>query len=338
VPDEVREKIPGSYTNPYMKFEGGEEESLPAYNGVTGDIIFRMPHPGGRRVSRQELRKVLLEGVDVRWGKKLRDLAYGDDGVLLTFADGSTAEADFVVGADGASSMARRLLVGVDEGMPKLAGMTFATCIVKYGDAAKVEAVMKLHPVAAIIFCPDSIGGSGGRSLHVIHSHLFSMLTLTSVLKVDDPEDKSTWTMFWVKIWRGGATNLHGQECLDYIKETTKNSYEPFQSMIDWTNDGTQCDADEMKYWVPTAWDNHGGRATIIGDAAHPMLPCKLTFGIRKGVRIALCTNWSIRSRPGLAARHHRRRQLRQDHLGHDGFQGCAEERGDHDSFRSRDD
>jgi hypothetical protein len=95
----------------------------------------------------------------------------------------------------------------------------------------------------------------------------------------------ATWTVFWVKIWRGGATSLHGQECLDYIKETTKNSFEPFQSMIDWTTDGTRCDADEMKYWVPSAWDNHGGRVTIIGDAAHPMLPCKLPVRIEQAHR-----------------------------------------------------
>jgi 2-polyprenyl-6-methoxyphenol hydroxylase-like FAD-dependent oxidoreductase len=174
VPDEVCAKIPESYTNRYMKFEGGEEESLPAFNGVTGDIIFRMAHPGGRRVSRQELRKVLLDGVDVQWGKKLQDLKYEEDGVQLTFADGSTAETDFVVGADGASSMVRQLLVGAEEGKPQLSGMTFATGLIKYGDAAKVEAVTKLHPVAAIIFCPDSIGGCGGKSSHASSTALYA--------------------------------------------------------------------------------------------------------------------------------------------------------------------
>jgi flavin-dependent dehydrogenase len=164
VPDAIKAQIPSSYTNPFMKFEGGEEESIPAYNGVTGDVLFRMNHPGGRRVSRQELRRVLLGGVDVQWGKAVEDLGYEEEGVRITFADGTTALADFVVGADGASSMVRRLLVGEEEGKPDLSGMTWATAIVKYGDEAKVDTMLKLHPVAAIIFCPDSVGGCGGES------------------------------------------------------------------------------------------------------------------------------------------------------------------------------
>lgn len=159
VPDEVKAKLPDSYTNPFMEFKGGDEESMPAFNGLTGDLLFRLPHPGGRRVSRQALRRVLTTGLDIQWGRKLTGLASTDAGVTLAFADGSTFEADFVVGADGAQSTLRQLLLGEEAAKPTLTGLTWATAIVNYNDAEKAKTVLSLHPVAAIVFCPDSVVG-----------------------------------------------------------------------------------------------------------------------------------------------------------------------------------
>jgi len=96
---------------------------------------------------------------------------------------------------------------------------------------------------------------------------------------VDNPEDKSTWTTFWVKIWRKGVfpepPASSGAEALAYLKATTTNLVEPFQSQLDWApEDGSTITfIDEMKTWTPTLpFDTHGGRATLAGDAAHPML------------------------------------------------------------------
>lgn len=94
-------------------------------------------------------------------------------------------------------------------------------------------------------------------------------------MSVDDPNDTSTWTTFWVKIWHGDPVDLKGQEALDYIKENTAPLRGIFQSAIDWTPEGSYVSINEMKYWVPTPWNNHGGRVTLAGDAAHPMLICK---------------------------------------------------------------
>jgi len=100
------------------------------------------------------------------------------------------------------------------------------------------------------------------------------------VMYVDDPEDKATWTTFWVKIWRRGVfpdpPANQGKEALAYLKETTTNLVEPFQSQIDWTpvEDGNAvCFIDEMKTWEPVGTlESHGGRVVLAGDAAHPML------------------------------------------------------------------
>ncbi len=111
---------------------------------------------------------------------------------------------------------------------------------------------------------------------------MMSNMHVSAVMSVDDPDDKSTWTMFWVKIWKGPAVALQGQEAIDFIKGSTKGLYQPFQSAIDWTPDGSPCYVDEMKYWVPVAFDNHAGRVTLAGDAAHPMLICTLRRAVAK--------------------------------------------------------
>ena len=64
------------------------------------------------RIHRAKVQKVLLEeakaqGIEISFGMKLIDLKEEDTGVKLTFANGQTAEADFVVGADGAYSKVR---------------------------------------------------------------------------------------------------------------------------------------------------------------------------------------------------------------------------------------
>lgn len=94
------------------------------------------------------------------------------------------------------------------------------------------------------------------------------------VMSISDPEDASTWTTFWTKIWRAESVKLSGQEALEYIENNTSPLRDVFQSAIDWTPRDSSVHIDEMKYWIPTPWDTLGGRVTLAGDAAHPMLIC----------------------------------------------------------------
>jgi hypothetical protein len=169
LPEHLVEKLPEALCNPALTFDE-EAESLPVYNGETGELLFKNKLPGARRVSRQRLRALLAKDLDeagiIRWGKKLAEFSHdGESGpVQLRFEDGSTFEADYVLGADGSSSKVRELLFNGDEAARvQLSGFMFATAIVQYGDAAKVQAVLKAHPVAAITMAMDSVGGCGGR-------------------------------------------------------------------------------------------------------------------------------------------------------------------------------
>jgi len=74
-------------------------------------------------VHRGDFHALLLEAVapgTIQFGKRLEELEQKGNVVKLVFADGSRAEADLVIGADGVRSRCRELLVGL--AAPKFSG------------------------------------------------------------------------------------------------------------------------------------------------------------------------------------------------------------------------
>lgn len=161
VPKHILANLDDAICNPHLDFNA-EVETLPCYNGVSGDLLFSSPTPGARRVSRRLLRKLLAEGVDIRWNKSVKELSQTDSGVKGEFEDGEAFDADYVLGADGSSSKVRELLLGVEKSRPHGSGFLFATGITKFSDAVKTDAVVQKHPVAALMMGASVVGAVGG--------------------------------------------------------------------------------------------------------------------------------------------------------------------------------
>ncbi|KAK2035316.1 putative monooxygenase [Colletotrichum zoysiae] len=253
LPEHVLKNLPKSYCNPHLEFNKWDE-SIPFYNGLTGEILFRSQTPDARRVSRLRLRKVLADGVDIQWGKYLERIMPGKTSVELVFRDGAKFDADHVLGTDGASSKVRELLMGVEVAKPVPSGFSIANCVCKYGDADKVNTIIGAHSVLALMIGSKNMAACG-------------------VSSVDDPKDVSTWETLWSKVWRGHSPSLQGQEAIDYATKDLEGICEPFRSTLEWTPRDSACFLGEMKYWLPSPWETHDGRVTLAGDAAHPMLP-----------------------------------------------------------------
>ncbi|KAK2015002.1 oxygenase-like protein [Colletotrichum eremochloae] len=252
LPEHILKNFSKGYANPHLEFDEWAE-SVPFYDGLTGNLMFKNPVPGARRISRLRLRQVLVDGLDIQWGKDLKVILPSQHSIELTFKDGKAITADYVLGADGPFSKVRELLMG-EKAKPIPSGFSIANCICKYGDTDKVNTVIGVHPVFAVSMSSLNMAGCGIQTVH-------------------DPNDVSTWETFWVKIFRGHTVSLQGPEAIEYVQKDMSGICQPFRSILEWTPKDSPCTVSEMKYWMPTPWETYGDRVTLAGDAAHPMLP-----------------------------------------------------------------
>lgn len=117
-------------------------------------------------MSRQRLREILIEGLDIHWGCRVKNIDTSDSKIVHLEFDGEKESLGFgfVVGADGAASKIRELLLGEEKAKPLGSGFMFATGMTKYGVKEKVEAVVDKHPVAALSMATNACGSVGGKS------------------------------------------------------------------------------------------------------------------------------------------------------------------------------
>ena len=84
------------------------------------------------------------------------------------------------------------------------------------------------------------------------------------------------WTFMMISSWipddSGYDTaTLQGNEILPDLKQRAKVFGKGIDYMWEAIPDDTRCWHNQLSYWVPEPWDNHGGTITLIGDAAHAM-------------------------------------------------------------------
>jgi 2-polyprenyl-6-methoxyphenol hydroxylase-like FAD-dependent oxidoreductase len=90
------------------------------------------------------------------------------------------------------------------------------------------------------------------------------------------PDHPETWVFHLAMAWLGDPDHsLSYKERLAMIKERAQEMGEPARSAFTWVPEETLVHKADISYWITQPWDNRGGRMTLVGDAAHPMPPCK---------------------------------------------------------------
>jgi salicylate hydroxylase len=181
-----------------------------------------------------------LTTTDIRPGMRCVAVETRARGAVARFADGSEIEADIVVGADGIHSMVRESLFGADAPL-------FTGCICWRG-MAPIEAVPR------DINTNDVTLWMGPRG-HVVHYRVRRGELLNIVAHIDsDAWTEESWT----------------QECSVDEVMTAYARWNPALTRV--------FPASERWYkWAlydrdpPARWSK--GRATLLGDSAHAMLP-----------------------------------------------------------------
>ncbi|SER06643.1 FAD-dependent oxidoreductase [Microlunatus flavus] len=236
--------------------EGQQMRQLDPFDGhVVVDLV---PEPDEREkpeIDRAQLRTLLLDSVEdgtVRWGHRLDAVSTTSPGArtrTLRFTNGSTAECDLVVGADGAFSRVRR---AVSEAEPHYTGVLFLE--------AWFDDVTRRHP-----WLDELVGGgaaSSGDGRRGMFAQRSSGGHVRTYVMLGEPED-------WLT--RHGLTAGDTDGVRAALLNHFAGWHESLTRMLT-DNDGPFVPRPVYALPVDHRW-THSGSLTLLGDAAHLMPP-----------------------------------------------------------------
>ncbi|KAK3385259.1 hypothetical protein B0H63DRAFT_449328 [Podospora didyma] len=220
------------------------------------------PLEGHRAVHRarfhDELVKMLPDGV-VKFGKRLEEITIleddDDEGVVMQFADGTTAKADAVVGCDGIKSRVREIVATLNDEGDVTCGYSgkFAyRCLIPMEQA--VEELGEERCKVPSLWM--------GRDRHVLTYQVNEMLNLVAF--VTDSDDT----------WPGGVANMK----IPTTREDVLHDFEGFGQTVQRLIGITEANSKLERWGIfdhlahPLRQFNHS-LLLVIGDAAHASSP-----------------------------------------------------------------
>ena len=228
--------------------------------------VDRQDQDAERPVSRTTLRRILLEGLDesVRFGKKFQSFEDGPGGTVVAhFADGSSASGTLLVGADGASSHVRSLL------LPQ--ARRIETDIVAVGGKVPLSEATRTSVPEPILAGPTPLGPRGCfmfASAVQYRGNPDLMIT-----PVDEREEYVMWG-FSARRHKFGRTELQGLEPDDLksiVLALMSDWHESLRGLVQ-----AAAPASVSAFLVKTSvpidpWPTRN--VTLLGDALHNMTP-----------------------------------------------------------------
>ncbi|EAL84359.1 FAD-dependent oxidoreductase [Aspergillus fumigatus Af293] len=272
LPSDLRAKLNSTTTNPWAEPDPTIAAAIPFVNGATGELMAKIPMPSPKRVIRGKLRDLLRTGVEVRFGRRLTDIRVEDDGVIAVF-DGEEVRGNVLVGADGAwcegDSSTRTL--------PRCRSRTSWSWWVPRHPFSR-ECAKEERKNAFPSFTREQALFIHGKSHPIVqlapHPHQKTSI-FSNVANVVDPVRPETWVFHYcLSIWTADDAPETAEERRALFKHYMSQYCEPYRSAGEWLSQATPIRAEKFHYWKNiTRWRNFGGKVTLAGDAAHPMVP-----------------------------------------------------------------
>ncbi|WEH28715.1 NAD(P)/FAD-dependent oxidoreductase [Streptomyces sp. AM 3-1-1] len=234
-----------------------EGQEMRTYEARSGALTGRhVPEPDEMfkpEIDRGVLRDLLLDSLapgTVRWGHALAAVEGPAEGPRrLRFADGTTAVADLVIGADGAWSKVRRALSGA---LPAYSGVTFLE--------AWFDDVDNRHPELAALVGQGGAHAADGERAMFAQRNGGDHIRVYLIRRV--PAD-------WLAA--RGLTTADTEAIRALLLEEYAD-WSPALRRVLTDNDGPYVDRPIHALPVPHTWTTQP-TATLLGDAAHLMAP-----------------------------------------------------------------
>lgn len=262
IPEDIFARIQSTLTDPNIPVPSND--TLRFFNGQNGELINEISSLPVYRLRRSKIRALLMEGLDVREGKRLVDVEYSKDGITVTarFADGAEDTGYLLVGSDGPHSSVRTLLVGAENA--KTTPIDYATVMFFSTLPRELALALRSAPYHPLFQC-------------ILHpSGTFAWICVHDASDPDRPED---WVfMHYISYFepKDLVPDKSTSEYITHQKRLAREFCDPIKAIYEAMPDiSTTAWYTKLQHWDPQAlghqWDNHGGRITLAGDAAHPM-------------------------------------------------------------------
>ncbi|KAF7183835.1 hypothetical protein CNMCM7691_004257 [Aspergillus felis] len=257
LPPVLRANLNSTSTNPWSEPDPAIAAAIPFVNGATGELMAKIPMPSPKRLIRGKLRDLLRTGVEVRFGMRLTDIRVEDDGVVAIF-NGEEVKGSVLVGADGPRSVAREQLVDAEAAALQKPNIMVLIAFTTFTREQALFIHAKSHPIVQLAPHPHQ------------KTSIFS-----NVANVVDPDRPETWVFHYcLSIWTAEDHPENNEARQILFKYYMSQYCEPYKSAGEWLSQDTPILAEKFHYWKNiTRWNNFGGKVTLAGDAAHPMLP-----------------------------------------------------------------
>ncbi|OAA50536.1 Aromatic-ring hydroxylase-like protein [Metarhizium rileyi] len=235
-------------------------------NLETLDSKFCIPPNKRRRVNREKLRKALLQGVadHVRWGKRLSNIELvnsANDGVEAHFTDGSSVQGSMIIGAEGANSQTRKFLVP-----EKYRNYQLPVRFIGASVYMTPEQVKPLRDIDPLLF----------QGCHPVTGHFLwvSMLETPEVNGTKGTEEER-YKVQIITSWKVKSDKdevpPNDAERVAEMKRRAAGFHPLLRQAVESIPESAPVLEIALQDWPCFNWDNHDGRVTLIGDAAHAM-------------------------------------------------------------------
>ena len=273
------------FDTPRMTITSGSGRKL-------GEMPYGTALPDGtvsRTVKRADLYRTLREqtvrrGVRIEYGKRLVDAEDTGGGVLARFADGSTAEGDLLIGADGLWSRIREIID------PSAPGPRYAGLINTGGYAQGITVDGEPRMMNAIF---------GKRCFFVYTAHPNGEVWwMANPARATEPT-------------RAELASISPDEWRAWLTDLFRGDRGPAEALIAATD---KIFAGWNTYDVPTVPRWHRGRMILIGDAAHATAP-SIGQGGAMAIEDTLVLATCLRRSPSIASAFTNYERLRRERV-----------------------